>query len=299
MDKRINKYLFLAVGAVLALVLYGCGAYAPSIIRITIDPASVATNGTVTMSCEASSTTAKTLTYTWSVSGGALSSNSGSTVTWTAPATVGTYIVTVTVSDGTQTTTATNNIVVLSQPIINIVSANPSSVAYGGTSTISCDATDPGGGTLTYTWDGGGGAISGSPGNPVTWSPPISATNGTMYTIKVDVFNQVLHAAGTANVTFVSNGNPIITTVQGPPTSISAGQGAQPMVCTVSNITNPYSTSWTATSGTISDSSSLTTSWTPPLTVASQTTAVLVLTVTDSTNSSISSTKTFNVIVNP
>lgn len=68
-------------------------------------------------------------------------------------------------------------------PVIINLTANPSSVSPGGTSTIICFAIDVGGDTLTYSWTATDGIISGS-GGQVIWTAP--STEGT-YKITVSV----------------------------------------------------------------------------------------------------------------
>jgi hypothetical protein len=68
----------------------------------------VVTGGSSTVKCTASDPDGDTVTYAWTYTGGSIS-GTGSTVTWTAPSTAGTYTVTAIVSDG-RGGTATRNI---------------------------------------------------------------------------------------------------------------------------------------------------------------------------------------------
>jgi iron complex transport system substrate-binding protein len=61
-------------------------------------------------------------------------------------------------------------------PEITSLKAYPSSVDPGGTSTITCIASDPDNDTITYTWSATGGTISGL-GNIVTWIAPTATGN--------------------------------------------------------------------------------------------------------------------------
>jgi hypothetical protein len=67
-------------------------------------------------------------------------------------------------------------------PAISSLTANPTSINTGKTSTITCTATDPDGDDLTYNWETTGGTITGS-GSSVTFT---SDTAGT-YTITCTV----------------------------------------------------------------------------------------------------------------
>ena len=68
-------------------------------------------------------------------------------------------------------------------PVINNLTASPTSVQKGGTSTLTCNATDADNDTLFYTWQNTDGTISGT-GPSITWTAP--NTNGN-YVILVTV----------------------------------------------------------------------------------------------------------------
>jgi hypothetical protein len=70
-----------------------------------------------------------------------------------------------------------------SAPTISSLTADPDTVPPQGTSTITCDASDPDGDTLTYKWTEDGWVISAS-GSTLTWTAPDD--EGT-YTIGVTV----------------------------------------------------------------------------------------------------------------
>ncbi len=71
----------------------------PVITSVTVNPTSVNANGTVSVNVVASDPDGDALTYSYVVSGGAIS-GSGADVTWAAPSAEGAHSVNVTVSDG-------------------------------------------------------------------------------------------------------------------------------------------------------------------------------------------------------
>jgi len=154
----------------------------PAISSLTANPTLVLPSSTSTITCTASDSDGDTLTYSWTATGGTII-GSGSSVTWTAPASEGTYTITCTVDDGKGGTAQKSVNVSVSTtnqaPVISSLTANPTSVSPSGDSTITCTASDPDGDTLTYSWSKTGGTISGS-GSQVTWTAPSS--EGT-YTI--------------------------------------------------------------------------------------------------------------------
>ncbi len=97
-------------------------------------------------------------------------------------------------------------------PEITSLSADPSSIAPNGTSTIICEATDADGDNLNYNWSATGGSISGS-GSTVTYIAP--STDGT-YTITCTVNDgNGGEDSGTVNVTVSSGGTGTVTDIDG------------------------------------------------------------------------------------
>ena len=121
--------------------------------------------------------------YQWSVISGnlpyglALSGNGEISGT---PITNGIYSFTVQLTDSSspsQETSKEFSVTILSQnsnPIISSLTANPSSVNIGNTSTITCNAFDPDNDPITYSWQATGGNLSGQ-GSNVTWTAPATA----------------------------------------------------------------------------------------------------------------------------
>jgi hypothetical protein len=73
--------------------------HSPIISSLTADPSSIDINQSSTITCIAYDPDGDYLTYIWTKTGGTIT-GSGSTISWTAPATAGIYIITCTVSDG-------------------------------------------------------------------------------------------------------------------------------------------------------------------------------------------------------
>jgi hypothetical protein len=97
---------------VILTMLLGTGCNKPpTITNLTPSATNVAPGTSCTIGCVASDPDGDTLTYAWAATGGAIS-GTGSTVTWTAPATEGTYTISVTVSDGKKAVSDSCSIVV-------------------------------------------------------------------------------------------------------------------------------------------------------------------------------------------
>lgn len=159
---------------------------APTISSLVPTSASVDISGSTTITCTASDADGDTLTYTWTSTGGTVS-GTGSSTTWMAPAAEGTYTIGVSISDGkggTDTADVTITVEVgNSAPVITSVTAADATVGKGGSTTVTCIATDADGDTLTYSWQASLGSISGT-GSSVTWQAPV--TEG-VYSIQCDV----------------------------------------------------------------------------------------------------------------
>jgi hypothetical protein len=180
-DKLMNKRTLLAITVVVAAtVLFlasSCAAPTnnqPVITRLEPQAEQVAPLGSIQVICTASDTDGDDLSYIWSASGGEITGGV-TTATWTAPASEGSYNVTVKVSDGrggeatdyvTVTVMRTNE-----APTIANVTANAEWITPSGNLQLTCSASDPDGDQLSYDWSATAGSISGT-GPVVSWLAP-------------------------------------------------------------------------------------------------------------------------------
>ena len=86
---------------ILAGLLIGCSDFntEPVITSLTADNTTVSPDGTVLLTCTAEDDDGDILTYSWECTNGSLVPN-GSTATWTAPGSPGTYSISCAVIDG-------------------------------------------------------------------------------------------------------------------------------------------------------------------------------------------------------
>ena len=174
----------LIVLSIIAMLCAGCGRGAtstptptgnqpPVIQSLVAQSQQIYPSGNTEVTCMAQDADGDQLNFTWSATGGSFS-GSGPTVVWKAPPTYGTYTVTVAVDDGKGGTVQSSVQITVGanqSPIISSLSANPSGILYGGTTLLTCVASDPDGDTVTYNWSASAGSISGV-GNKVTWIAP-------------------------------------------------------------------------------------------------------------------------------
>jgi len=159
------------------------GNYAPRIKSLAPDSSRIVTGGSVRLFCTATDRNGDSLGYTWSCSGGLLS-GTGTLAKWTAPAATGVYTVTCLVNDGHGgQATATDTIQVVQKinaaPVILRFNAVPRKLNVGGSSTITCFATDANGDTLSFFWSAASGSLSGN-GPTIQWTAPATAGNSVV-----------------------------------------------------------------------------------------------------------------------
>ena len=71
-------------------------------------------------------------------------------------------------------------------PVINSVTANPSSIYPGENVTLTCDAEDEDGDTITYDWSAEAGTLSATNLSSVTWTAPYDTGHFVMEVIVED-----------------------------------------------------------------------------------------------------------------
>jgi len=123
----------------------------PNISSVTANPSSINISGTSTLTCNASDPDNDPLTYSWTKTDGSIS-GSGSSVTWTAPSTAGTYIVSCNTFDSKGGTAQQSTTITVSTPpqsdlIIKNIKINPSSGLSGSIVTVDFTIYNQGSGT--------------------------------------------------------------------------------------------------------------------------------------------------------
>jgi hypothetical protein len=181
-QKSTNKKRYLLiVGIVAAVVLLvillhtTLGNQPPAIINMGAEPNSVIPSGTCQIVCYATDPDGDNdeLSYHWSASGGQIS-GLGATVNWTAPDSLGSHNVTVSVADvrgGEATKGTTITVIAGNPPIVTNLLANAAWATPSGGVQITCNATDPDGDGLSYAWTATAGNISGT-GAVADWTAP-------------------------------------------------------------------------------------------------------------------------------
>jgi hypothetical protein len=201
--KRATRVYFVIAFALLLMLtpLLACGGgaapppstpppsgnQAPVINVLAAEKPTLTPNAETKVTCDATDPDGDELTYTWSASAGTITETYKTFIFWKAPGFVGDFQVSVTVDDGkggTVSRSCTISVVTDQLPVIEGVTADPATLKPSETSTVTCNAHDPDGDTMTYTWTASGGTISGS-GKMITWQAP-AATGDFLISVKVD-----------------------------------------------------------------------------------------------------------------
>lgn len=226
---------------------------APVISNITATPTMVVAGDSTDITCDATDPDLDTLSYSWSCSGGAVS-GSGSAVSWTAPAADGDYSITAAVSDGKGGTASQSVTVTVSSnnaPVISSVTPSPATVVAGGSSAVTCTATDADSDALTYEWVASGGSISGS-GSVVTWTAPADE-GGYSVTVAVSDGKGGTAALSAAIVVEVNHA-PVITDLTSSPISVAPSATASINCFATDADSDTLTYTWNASAGVISGS---------------------------------------------
>ena len=176
----MNKkgYIVIAgvvVAAVVLSVLFSVVLvnHRPVITSLTPEADRILPRASCEIVCIATDPDGDTVMYGWSASGGTLTGQ-GSTVTWTAPDSAGTYNVTVIVAD-THGGAAIDHTTIAARtnraPSIKDLEADADWTLPSGTVDVTCDASDPDNDELIYEWSATGGVIGGT-GEEVVWTAP-------------------------------------------------------------------------------------------------------------------------------
>jgi hypothetical protein len=173
-----KRYLVIigivAAVALISVLLYTVlGNHQLVITSLAAEPEGVSPSGSCQIVCNATAPRGEELTYNWSASAGKITGE-GATVTWTAPASSGSYNLTVTVTDS-RGDNATKQITIPvranESPTISSLVASAAWTSPSGSLQVTCTASDPDGDLLSYEWTTNGGKISGT-GAVVNWTAP-------------------------------------------------------------------------------------------------------------------------------
>ncbi|OGN96007.1 MAG: hypothetical protein A2Z77_08245 [Chloroflexi bacterium RBG_13_51_36] len=173
--KRLLIIIGIVAAVVVLVVLFDTllANHRPAITSLEAEANRVLPSESCQIACTATDADGDELSYNWSASGGGINGE-GATVTWTAPNSVGSYDVTVAVTDGRGGEVmkkVTIEVRTNRSPTIASLIADAAWTLPSGSLNVTCTASDPDGDELSYEWSTSGGNISGT-GAAVSWSAP-------------------------------------------------------------------------------------------------------------------------------
>jgi hypothetical protein len=174
-DRR-TRFVITAITAAVLFLASSCAAPTnnePIITSLEPEAQQVVPLDSIELVCTASDPDGDELSYIWSASAGEVD-GVGDTVTWVAPASEGSYGVSVLVTDGhggQGTDSVTIAVRTNNPPIIASLTADAGWTMPSGNLQVTCSASDPDEDELTYDWSASGGDISGT-GASVAWGAP-------------------------------------------------------------------------------------------------------------------------------
>jgi hypothetical protein len=255
------------------------------------------------VTCNASDPDGDELSYDWSASGGEINGETA-TVNWTAPDAVGSYRITVTVTDGRGgevTDYVTVTVTPSMPPIIVSLTADSDWTLPSGSIQVTCAAFDPEGDEVSYEWSTTGGDISGT-GAAINWTAPEEVG---IYYVTVVVTDS--HGSSATNSLAISVARRQPPTVK--PLLVTAthcyllpyaggykvGKGQKYAIeCIVSDTSSEVSYNWSCDGGELSGEGSLIT-WTAPNPSGSVDVTVMVI-VSDMAGNMISKSIVLDVV---
>jgi len=184
-----------------------CGNFfnqAPIISEITVSKKQVDPLENVRFRCVAVDRDRDALKYDWSADGGIIKDDGPSAV-WKAPKTPGSYTITARVKDSKGAETISQVMIdVLSNvnnaPIIDHITVRPKIIFEGKTTMLTCDAIDPDGDELAFTWEVKSGRLTGE-GSKVTWTAPMQEGDYEIFCYATDsTGNQSRQSSATVKV---------------------------------------------------------------------------------------------------
>lgn len=165
------------------------GNQPPVIGSLTAAQNQTSPGATVNIQSVASDPNGDVLNFKWTATGGSFVDSGQANTTWRAPKELGSYVIKLTVDDGkggTAEQTVTIAVGSNHPPVISSLTANPPSLQFAQTTTLTCAASDPDGDPLQYAWnDADEGSLSGI-GNTVSWTSPSKNGDFTVYVIVSD-----------------------------------------------------------------------------------------------------------------
>jgi hypothetical protein len=276
----------------------------PVIASLEPETGLVVALSSVQVVCTASDPDGDELSYEWSASAGEVSGD-GDTATWVAPASEGSYSVTVEVTDG-RGGEATDDVTITvranNPPTVASLTAGAEWTTTSGSIQVTCTASDPDGDELSYEWTATAGNISGT-GPVVSWTAPQAVGTYDVTVIVTDGYGGEAARSVSLSVVLPPAIQSLIVTAEGHPYLAEITPGYEYKVlttreysieCIASGSKGGLVYEWSCNGGEISGSGA-TVTWTAPSTSVERTVTATVV-VSDSVGNRASKDLIFQVM---
>jgi hypothetical protein len=165
--------------------------YPPRIKSLAADQIIILLGDDSNIYCTAEDRDDDSLSYSWFTSSGTIN-GSGANVIWNAPNLEGSYAIICGVEDGYGNQVSDTIYIevveyINNDPVINSITADPRKIHIGTQSQLTCDAYDPEGDEIIYSWSSEHGSFSGS-GTQVIWTSPIEEGNYFLNCVVQDIY---------------------------------------------------------------------------------------------------------------
>lgn len=205
------------------------------------------------------------VTCLWQADRGSLESSSGTTTLWTSPATAGAATISLTAGDSRGASTTTSLVITVlapNSPPTLTVSATGTSVVPGTDVSLTAQAADIDGDSLSYAWTTSNGTLHSTSGATVVWKAPSAAGVATVTCLAGDTRGGLATATWSFEIAAVPNNAPTVSitssrqvTAEGVNVSVlSTGRDPDG---------DPLEYAWTANGGSFASASAAQTSWVP------------------------------------
>ncbi len=191
----MNKLKSISITILVFLLFFSCDNEIGivEILSISANDSTLRVGRSTTLFCEATTTTDDKLRYSWESSSGSVISGNKDSAIWTAPTKFGYYIVTCKVSDDYGSSDAGTITISVGEfndpPTISFINDSNLQISPNSSTNLICQASDPDGDEISYTWIAENGSITGTDSDSIIiWNAPTLESSYNVFCIATDSY---------------------------------------------------------------------------------------------------------------